>query len=71
MTIPMGVAEKANYITCPKGHKVFVIWSPRFKKFGFTCEECDEHAVRAFSPMSGHVVEVRIVRRLKQNESFV
>ena len=71
MTIHTGVSEKANYITCPKGHRVYVIWSPRFKKFGFTCEECDEHSVRAISPMSGHIVEVRIVRRLKSNERFV
>lgn len=71
MTIPLGVSEKANYITCPQGHRVYVIWSPQFKKFGFTCEECNEHAVRAFSPMTGHVVEVRIVRRLKSNERLV
>lgn len=71
MTIPLGVSEKANYITCPQGHRVYVIWSPRFKKFAFTCDQCEEHAVRALSPMSGHVVEVRIVRRLKQHERFV
>lgn len=71
MTIPTGVTEKANYITCPKGHRVFVIWSPRFKKFGFTCDECGEHSVRAWSAQTGHVVEVRIIRRLKDNERLV
>ena len=68
MSIHTGVSEQARYITCPKGHKVYVIWSPRFKKFGFTCDECGEHAVRALEPMGSYVVEVRIVRRLKQNE---
>lgn len=71
MTLHTGVSESANYITCPKGHKVYVIWSPQFKKFGFTCDECQEHAVRAWSPQSGHLVEVRIVRRLKANERMV
>lgn len=71
MTIPMGVSEKANYITCPQGHKVYVIWSPRFKKFGFTCDECGEHAVRAWSSDTGHLVEIRIVRRLKEGERMV
>ena len=71
MTIHTGETEIANYITCPLGHRVFVIWSPRHKKFAFTCEECNEHAVRAWSPMSGHVVEVRIVRRLKDGQRLV
>jgi hypothetical protein len=63
--IPAGARENANYITCAKGHKVFVVWSPQFQKFAFTCDECDEHSVRAISPMTGHVVEVRIIRRFK------
>lgn len=71
MTIPTGVTEKARYITCPKGHKVWVIWSPRFNKFAFTCDECEEHSVRALSPVTGHLVEIRIVRRLKDNERLV
>lgn len=71
MTIPTGMTEKANYITCPKGHKTYVIWSPRFKKFAFTCDECQEHSVRAWSPMTRHVVEIRIVRRLKDNQRVV
>lgn len=71
MTIPIGASESANYITCPKGHKVYVIWSSQFKKFAFTCDECEEHSVRAASPMTGHIVEVRIIRKLKQNERVV
>jgi hypothetical protein len=60
--------ENANYITCPNGHKVFVIWSSQFKKFAFTCDECEEHSVRAISPMTGHVVEVRVVSRMRKRE---
>lgn len=71
MTIHTGVREKANYVTCPKGHKLFVIWSPQFKKFGFTCEECGEHSVHGWSPDTGYIVDVRIVRRLKSNERVV
>lgn len=69
MTIPTGETESANYVTCPHGHKLYVIWSPRFQRFGFTCDECEQHSVRAISPMTGHVVEVRIVSRLKEEKS--
>lgn len=68
MTAPHGY-EVANYITCVKGHKIYVIWSPQFKKFGFTCDECGTHSVRAMSPMTGHLIEVRIVRRIKTEAS--
>ena len=64
----MSGGERANYITCPKGHKVFVIWSEERKKFGFTCEECDQHSEVAFSFMTGHVVKIKIVRRLSDAE---
>ena len=33
------MTEAANYITCPVGHKVFVIWSPELQRFGFTCDD--------------------------------
>jgi hypothetical protein len=52
--------EKANYITCPKGHKVFVIWSNELQRFGFTCDECNNHSLRAVS-IHG-TIEVTIVR---------
>jgi hypothetical protein len=51
--------EKANYITCPKGHKVYVIWSPARQKFGFTCDECDQHSEVAISAV-GLVKVVRV-----------
>jgi hypothetical protein len=44
------MSEKANYVTCPKGHKVYVIWSEQRQKFGFTCDECGEHSEVAISP---------------------
>lgn len=53
--------EKANYVTCPDGHKVFVIWSPELQRFGFTCDECEEHSLVAVS-MHG-VIEVTVVRK--------
>jgi hypothetical protein len=59
--------ERANYITCPKGHKVFVIWSKERKKFGFTCEECDEHSEVAISILTGHVIILK-ARRMRRNE---
>jgi hypothetical protein len=63
-----GPVERANYITCPKGHKVYVIWSPMHKRFGFTCDECDQHSMVAASPMTGHLIKVKIVRRLRDDE---
>lgn len=54
----------ANYITCPKGHKVFVVWSEELKSFGFTCDVCEQHSKVAYSPMTGHIVKIKIVRRL-------
>lgn len=41
--------EKANYITCPKGHKIFVIWSDQRQTFGFTCDVCEQHSEVAVS----------------------
>lgn len=43
------MAEKAQYVTCPKGHKVFVVWSNQRQVFGFTCDDCDEHSEIAVS----------------------
>ncbi len=54
------MTEKVNYITCPLGHKVFVIWSPELERFGFTCEECEQHSLRAVS-IHG-TIEVTVVR---------
>jgi len=56
--------EKANYITCPRGHKVYVIWSDQKQCFGFTCDECDQHSLRAVS-MHG-VIEITVVRGAAQ-----
>jgi len=63
-----GEGEKANYITCPKGHKVFVVWSPTHRKFAFTCDECEQHSDVALSLNTGHVVKLKIVRRLRNEE---
>jgi hypothetical protein len=63
-----GETERANYITCPKGHKVYVIWSPRFKKFGFTCDECDQHSFMAASIQTGHLIAVKVVRRMRAED---
>jgi len=41
--------DVCNYITCEKGHKVFVIWSESRQCFGFTCDECDQHSETAIS----------------------
>lgn len=54
------MGEKANYVTCPKGHKVYVIWSEARQKFAFTCDECNQHSDRAIS-VNG-LIEVRIVK---------
>jgi hypothetical protein len=35
--------EIANYVTCPFGHKLCVIWSPMKKIFAFTCDVCGHH----------------------------
>lgn len=51
--------EKCNYITCPNGHKVYVIWSPELQRFGFTCDTCEQHSLRAVSAHG--VIEVKIV----------
>ncbi len=53
------MTEQANYVTCPKGHKIFVIWSDELQRFGFTCDECETHSLRAVS-MHG-TIEVSIV----------
>ncbi len=52
--------EKANYVTCPQGHKVYVIWSPMMRKFGFTCDECQQHSLHAVSEHG--VIEIRVVK---------
>lgn len=54
------MTEKAQYITCPVGHRVFVIWSPELQRFGFTCDECGQHSLRAVSVHG--TIEVAIVR---------
>ena len=52
--------EICKYVTCPKGHKVFVIWSPERKRFAFTCDECEQHSEHA---MSEHgFIEIKLVR---------
>ena len=51
--------EKANYVTCAKGHKVYVIWSSQKQTFGFTCEECGEHSTVALS-IHGPIRIVRV-----------
>lgn len=53
------MGDKANYITCPQGHKVYVIWSDQRKTFGFTCDECGQHSERAIS-LHG-LIEIRLV----------
>jgi predicted nucleic acid-binding Zn ribbon protein len=35
--------EQANYVTCPFGHKLCVIWSPMKQVFAFTCDTCECH----------------------------
>lgn len=52
--------EACPYVTCPKGHKVFVIWSNELQKFGFTCDECEQHSLRAVSIYG--VIEVTIIK---------
>jgi hypothetical protein len=43
------MGDKANYVTCPEGHKIFVIWSDERQLFAFTCDECDTHSEVAAS----------------------
>lgn len=50
----MANRDAANYVTCAKGHKVFVIWSPSRQCFGFTCDQCDQHSLTAIS-LQGHI----------------
>jgi len=56
--------EKANYVTCPNGHKIFVIWSTELQRFGFTCDECGQHSLKAVS-LHG-TIEVKIVSEPKR-----
>lgn len=58
------VSEKANYVTCSKGHKVYVIWSPMFKKYGFTCDECNTHSLQAVAPENNHIIKIKIIGKL-------
>lgn len=60
----MAEGEKANYVTCPQGHKIYVIWSPERRRFGFTCDVCNEHSEVALSPMTGHVLQIKIKGRM-------
>jgi len=53
-----------NYVTCPAGHKIFVVWSPEKNRFAFTCDECGTHSVRAVS-LQG-VIEVKIVKKVRR-----
>lgn len=53
--------EKANYVTCPIGHKVYVIWSDQKQRFAFTCDECEQHSENAVSAHG--TVEVVVVRQ--------
>jgi REP element-mobilizing transposase RayT len=39
----------AQYVTCPKDHKVYVVWVPDKQRFGFTCDECEEISGTAIS----------------------
>jgi predicted nucleic acid-binding Zn ribbon protein len=52
------MGEKTNYVTCPKGHKVYVVWSPMRKVFAFTCDECGEHSEKAFSEFG--LISIRV-----------
>ena len=56
--------EICNYVTCPRGHKVYVIWSEMRQQFGFTCEICDEHSGRAISVQG--LVEVRLAEPIRK-----
>ena len=43
------IKESANYVTCPFGHKLCVIWSPIKNMFAFTCDVCGVHFEYAIS----------------------
>lgn len=45
----------SNYITCPKGHKVFVVWIEEKNCFAFTCDECEQTSRVAIS-IKGFVI---------------
>jgi hypothetical protein len=32
---------KANYVTCTKGHKLYIVWVPDRQCYAFTCDECE------------------------------
>jgi hypothetical protein len=53
--------ERVNYVTCPLGHKIYIIWSNEHQCFGFTCDECEQHSLRAVSAHG--TIEVNIVRK--------
>jgi hypothetical protein len=46
---PVPARERAKYVTCARGHKVFVIWSDARQMFAFTCEQCNQHSDVALS----------------------
>jgi hypothetical protein len=52
------MGEVCNYVTCSRGHKVYVIWSPLREQFGFTCDICNEHSARAISAQG--LVEIKL-----------
>ncbi len=59
------MSEKANYVTCPRGHKVFLIWSDLVQCFAFTCDECEQHSTRAVTVHG--VIEITIVKKAGQS----
>jgi len=54
------MSEKAKYITCPNGHKVYVIWSDQRQSFGFTCDVCEQHSEVAVSAHGA--IKIQIVQ---------
>ena len=53
-------SSAANYVTCPNGHKIFVVWSDDRQCFAFTCDECQQHSMVAVSVHG--TIEIRVVR---------
>ena len=52
------LSSKCNYVTCPRGHKVFIVWSKDRNCFAFTCDECNQHSLRAVSAHG--VIEIKV-----------
>jgi hypothetical protein len=53
----------ANYVTCPLGHKIFVVWVEALQIFAFTCDECQEHSEIAVSTKG--TIAIRIIRPMR------